>query len=393
MKSDTDSSEGGERIDVDYINLISSDDENEQRIRYNSPGFAPVRINRVEHVDRALQINPEGSGIYIKKQDGEDEINLHAIPASAKRQGKQRSKDLEIVRTERRWRGVYLDDDEDDDDNDNDVISVKNEPSAQGHSSTGAIKGQREAPADRQTRIKTKRRRVFNTEPTSFATDEDREEWARWQSDRSIMVAELGGRVGQLQVSAENDKMESDSQPDRNHDHKENHPFLLQLPPVLADLIDINKTAKTEQKAPTKSAQGVSTEASSSSAIDHSGPTGSEEQRDEEIIAIKEDPEPKESIFPERPKHLPKLESGYVGKLRVYKSGKTELDWGGISLEMKKGITPKFLQDIVMIRMKASDNNPSGQAPSPSAVEGEALSFGQVRGKFIITPDFDEIFR
>jgi DNA-directed RNA polymerase III subunit RPC4 len=228
-------------------------------------------------------------------------------------------------------------------------------------------------------------------EPTSFATDEDREEWNRWQTDRSIMVAELGGRVGQLQVSADDEKMDVDSQLDKNHDHKENHPFLLQLPPVLADLIDADKIVKSEPRASARSGQVGRAEASSSSTAGQSGPTGPVEQRDEEVIAIKEDPEPKVSIFPEKPRHLPKLESGYVGKLRVYKSGKTELDWGGINLEMKKGITPKFLQDIVMIRVKTPDGAPAGQASN--AVEGEALSFGQVRGKFIVTPDFDEIFR
>jgi DNA-directed RNA polymerase III subunit RPC4 len=202
------------------------------------------------------------------------------------------------------------------------------------------------------------------------------------------MVDELGGRVGQLQVSQEKNQMEVDVPTDYIPDPKENHPFLLHLPPVLADLIDATKPPNTTTKSiPKPNARPTSSDSpapipSSSTAVDEQG---------EEVITIKDDAEAKKpEVFPPRPNHLPKLESGFVGKLRVYKSGKTELDWGGVNLEMKKGITPQFLQDIVMIRVK----QPSEEAgvSQQGALEGEALSFGQVRGKFIVTPDFDEIF-
>jgi DNA-directed RNA polymerase III subunit RPC4 len=380
QSSDEDEEDQGRRVDVNYINLISSEDEDP--ILPNSHLFAPVRINRVEHVNKAMQVNSDGSGIQVKKQEDEDEVHLNDIPTSKRKATKPRARDVEVLGTERRWRGVYQDDD--------DIIMIKDEPTEQTSAAITASesKSQKESQSDRRARIKAKRKKRFSKEPFVLQTDEDREEWKRWRDDRQIMVDELGGRVGQLQAARENDQMDVDLPANYIPDPKENHPFLLHLPPVLADLIDPTKAPTNISKSPSKpNAQPTNTDSadpipSSSTATNDHG---------EEVITIKDDLEPKKpEVFPPRPSHLPKLESGFVGKLRVYKSGKTELDWGGVNLEMKKGITPQFLQDIVMVRVKQPSEEPGVSQPRP--LEGEALSFGQVRGKFIVTPDFDEIF-
>ena len=124
-----------------------------------------------------------------------------------------------------------------------------------------------------------------------------------------------------------------------------------------------------------------------------------------EETTVKEEPDRKKPDgSSDRPAHLPKLEQGLVGKLRVHKSGKAVLDWGGSPLQVQMGITPFFLQDVVMTRL---NNPPQVQPPlqqsartgspvasfkrAPDPIAGEAMAFGQVRGKFVVTPEWDEV--
>ena len=78
------------------------------------------------------------------------------------------------------------------------------------------------------------------------------------------------------------------------------------------------------------------------------------------------------------------LASGKVGKLRVHKSGRTTLDWGGTSLELHAGMEASFLQDIVIAKTYPPEERVGRDA-------GQAMSFGRVFGKFVVTPDFEEI--
>lgn len=373
IKDETDSSSdsegGGYRVNVndftEYVNLISDDeDDAPDRPPRATTALLPIRITRQEHVDRALQINPDGSGIHIKKEDNEDYLDA----SQSRKRGKQRARDVEVTHTERRWRGVYMDDD--------DILIKEESPEAHIPLVAPIVpKPTKESQTERRSRIKAHKKKLFNKPPAAFPTDEDREEWERWALDRATIVEELGPQVSHLTLSDNDAKMDLDAPPHHAKPAREDHSFLLHFPPVLANLMDPLKLVKPEPTSPTRPAAEAGPSTGEA--------TGPGEATEEEAITIKDETDTKKGVFPDRPTHLPILESGYVGKLRVYKSGKTELDWGGIKLEVKKGITPQFLQSVVMVRVDEQTGKP---------LEGEAISFGQVRGKFIVTPDFDEIF-
>jgi DNA-directed RNA polymerase III subunit RPC4 len=126
-----------------------------------------------------------------------------------------------------------------------------------------------------------------------------------------------------------------------------------------------------------------------------SASTNGQQSRDPPVtIKIEDNAKGKGKSEPSRPAHLPTLASGTPGKLRVYKSGKVTLNWGGTSLQIQKGMDSGFLQDIVMVRMNEDQQGSSGSGHPRGArenISGDALAFGQVRGKFVMTPDWDEV--
>lgn len=102
------------------------------------------------------------------------------------------------------------------------------------------------------------------------------------------------------------------------------------------------------------------------------------------------------------------LPTGYIGKLRVHASGRTTLDWGGTSMQVGMGTDVKFLQDVLLARFYEPEEKVEDLASTKKGMEkvkkekekekeedkgigGEALGLGQVRGKFVVTPDWEEI--
>ena len=78
--------------------------------------------------------------------------------------------------------------------------------------------------------------------------------------------------------------------------------------------------------------------------------------------------------------HLP---SGMAGKLKVHRSGKVTLDWGGgTNLEVRWGSEVDFLQDAVLV----------GGAEDGEKVEKTAWALGQVRKKMVVIPDWQKIY-
>jgi DNA-directed RNA polymerase III subunit RPC4 len=86
-----------------------------------------------------------------------------------------------------------------------------------------------------------------------------------------------------------------------------------------------------------------------------------------------------------KPVQGPRFASGFVGKLRVRQSGRTTLDWGGTSYELAPGNKASFLQEVVSIHVV-----PEKDRVVPEDA-GEAVSFGRVKGKFVVTPDWSEM--
>jgi DNA-directed RNA polymerase III subunit RPC4 len=378
VSSDLDEHEQGPRQDVDYINGIidltaedstnvDGEDPSSSRAathRFNSPAQAPIRINRYEHRDRAPPVNPEAGDIRIKQQPEEDLMDVDE-PISTVKKGKQKAGEVQLIGSSRRWRGVYEDEPE--------FVLVKEEPADDAVEPPSAVGRSGRAKTEES---KPKRNyRANKVPPAHLQTEEERAEFYRHDHDLQLLVEELS-HIGPTPEAIPAEAASGAGQP--APDQKEDRVYLFQLPPVvpnltvLAPIVIKDEPAEGPQTAAEAGRQQAPS-ALSNAALD--GPP----------VPIKIEDDRAET---KRPKHLPSLTSGLAGKLRVHKSGKVTLNWGGTSLQVSKGMDSGFLQDILMVRRSAEGQ---GVTDGGQAAGGDALAFGQLRGKFVVTPDWDEV--
>lgn len=184
--------------------------------------------------------------------------------------------------------------------------------------------------------------------------------------------------------------------------------FLFQLPPLTPFLIDPSAIpeepeVKVEQSGDTRTATIPTT------TIDAT--TGSEVKKDPDAPATKtgkRGPEFDGLLTASEPQRLP---SGIVGKLRVHKSGKVSLDWGGTDMEVRWGSEVGFLQDVVLVksgdehkgengagddREEDEDDVVGGRRTTDGATKaqgvGKTYALGQVRKKLVLVPDWVKLY-
>jgi DNA-directed RNA polymerase III subunit RPC4 len=73
---------------------------------------------------------------------------------------------------------------------------------------------------------------------------------------------------------------------------------------------------------------------------------------------------------------------GFVGKLIIRKSGKMQIDYGGMLFDCESGIPVEFLRTAVLTEMD-DEKRPDGYA-------GTAYGMGQITGKFVAVPRWSE---
>ena len=118
------------RVDIEYINLISDDEESEEeepgkpRRRPShraSHGLRPIRLDAKDHVDRGAVVSVDAqwsTGSRAKSGAGnaaqEDGVfaPLDAKPEKVRRRGKEKAGEVQFVRDARKWKGVYPADEE-----------------------------------------------------------------------------------------------------------------------------------------------------------------------------------------------------------------------------------------------------------------------------------------
>ncbi|KAF2405266.1 hypothetical protein EJ06DRAFT_545803 [Trichodelitschia bisporula] len=398
ISSDPDEPAEGPREDVDFINLADESDSDQvksaalggARGHRSASAFAPVRIIRVEHKDRAPPINPEISAGASKKEP-DDAAEDTGAPSSSK--GKQRAKDVVVIKTERKWHGVYSSDDDE-------AVKVKDEPMEDVTSSARppVVKEPLSAPTS-PNKSKIKLPRAHHKNKPFLLTEEDRAEYARKLRQTELLLAELGP------VSAAEPTTTGEDSAPPPPDPRADRVYWFQFPPKMPDLLP-NEPIAIKDDAPV--------------AATHAGTAP------EETVPGKPEPSAADGNAPvtvgaadakattpnkERPEHLPKLASGNVGKMRVHKSGKVTMDWGGTSFQVKMGVEWSHLQDVVLVKSHEKDKERSantaagpddgssagagsraaGAASRKGGISGDTYAFGQVKGMFVVTPDWDEL--
>jgi DNA-directed RNA polymerase III subunit RPC4 len=216
-------------------------------------------------------------------------------------------------------------------------------------------------------------------EPPRFQTQAELDEWKRHYKDLKSVRNELGRQVPKTlppPTDANGDtNMDGAAAEDpalakarKQEETRSQHVYLFQFPPVLPSLSPVS----------VKPDPDASTGATDPDPMDVDKPNAAQ---------------------PFNPAK-PKLPSGHVGKLRIHKSGKSTLDWGGTSLLLGMGADATFLQNVLIATVPEvkppvddkdkKEKDKKNEEPAEVAV---GMGMGQVRGKFVVTPDWDEILK
>jgi DNA-directed RNA polymerase III subunit RPC4 len=420
ISSDLDEADEGPRKDIDFINLLSDD---EQDTATTNSGMAPIRVNRVEHRERERPVAADASKSKAATTDPSSTTGAASGDTTAATTTKERTaspelvrtkqpraKEVQVVRSERKWKGAWEDSSDDD-------LAIKPEPMDDDNDLTAApLPSDTDTPAIKESaspesRRKSKgkaaaRKHTLPTEAPALQTVEERREWERHHLDLEILRQELGEITLPSSIpavsskDAEGDvKMGEDATtteeadlaegvdatsslptstangpppPDRRTDRV----YLFQFPPILPSLAPT--TVKPEPVSPTLSKK-VPVASTSAIDVDATSTTAAKHPEIPESVGQMHSP------FP----------SGLVGKLRVHASGRTTLDWGGTSLQVGMGTDVQFLQDAVVAKFndKSDVEGAKGKEEEhdETAFGGEVMGLGQVRGKFVVTPDWEEI--
>lgn len=332
--SDDDEEAGIKRQDIDTI--VISDDEEEHSFHL------PIRIGRKEHKDRPMEINTEASSEkareILEKAEESGSAPTGEVLENMSNKNKSKSKTTNKKRqdptAEKPWRGVWSDEDDSD--------SLGNAGDAPG------IVTRKRQPRSKRSLATAKpgERVVF------LQTEEDRAEYNRYNENLHHLRYELGPAESTTDDNGDA-KMKDDEANGEKPTVRDNNSYLFQLPPVMPEVCE--QEVKKEASAVAKK----------------------EEQKEVKV-------EETFSNLSEIAKR-PDIPSGCVGKLRVYKSGATVMDWGGTSYMLKPGTRASFLQEAVSLQVF-----PEKDRVVPE-VSGETMSMGRIKGKFVVMPDLDKM--
>lgn len=419
-------SDGGERVnieDINIINLDSSEDEDEEPAQQSrtskgkrrettprapSSNLMPVRIQRQEHVGRAVGVNTDASSLTSAelrrraKNRAEAEGSLFLpeedeadVSSASKTKIKRKPKDVEFVRNERKWKGVYQDEDEKEG-----LVKIKEEPNddrdlvmtdktmSDGEADPSPLEGidllnistqrsmeSREGalhprapledvgealeadplpePGERLRRIKG----YHGLRPVEVS--EEAEEDEIFAEVAEIMLLKSSAAVDTSDPELASSVNIPDDDGDLDMDREDTYfqkggkeeVYLFQLPPVVPSLRDITKaTLKTEDKKMSKAVP-----AESSRSFSSNNPFASQ-VKDEPNIKLDPDELPHETAVP----YAYTSDSfhpigGRGGVLSIYAKGAMLATWGGMSFEISKGnIGAKLAQELIITEVESA---------------------------------------
>lgn len=349
------------RKNIDFIELSS--DENEAESAPRSHGNMPVRIGRKPHKKKEFGINTDAStdvstSATTMPTDAAKGSRWSATDASHK--GKGIAKEVEITGMSKKYKGMWQDSESGGDDKIKTEFMSSDDEAAtreQVGIDTASVKVEQSPERERKPKLPS------NAMP-SFQTEEERQEWERIQFNLLAIKDELG--TVEATMAEDGDTNMSDVvEMGSKASVRDGHTYLFQLPPTMPELLEPGQS-KPKPKPEASEAQPPPLQAAANG---------------EAAIKMEE-----EFSDPRANKGTgPRFASGRVGKLRVHKSGRTTLDWGGISFEVGPGIPASFLQEVVSLEVIPADKR---VVPEDA---GEALSFGRIKEKFVVTPNWEQL--
>ncbi|EKD18045.1 DNA-directed RNA polymerase III RPC4 [Drepanopeziza brunnea f. sp. 'multigermtubi' MB_m1] len=387
------------RVDIAMINLVPEDEDDE--IQYigtksiRKTGLRPVRLDRHEHKARVTIVN---TGPVIKIEDDEDGVEVDETRSSSRpgpadtRMGDPR--DEISIKTEPGLAATFRHISPDSTSTVEPLSpeskrKVKPELKMDDDAAMTGVLGEKKA----QPKKKRAHKQVIQTE-------EDKAEYERHLEDVAILASELGGLQGNLTdkskgTDGQEDVLMEEAAP-KPEDKRSGRLYLFQFPPILPELYDPVKGKPIDPKKMHDlsadgngdvEVSGTGTSAKSKAkARDRADLTGESVaiKMEEETISI--DKAKMEEEKRSKGKRTPYVhEEGWIGKLVVRQSGKVELSWGGVNLLVGRGVDAGFLTTGIVV--DGLEKGPVGGG----APEGRAMSMGQIMGKFVVTPDMENL--
>ncbi|WKT43184.1 DNA-directed RNA polymerase III subunit RPC4 [Fusarium oxysporum f. sp. vasinfectum] len=204
----------------------------------------------------------------------------------------------------------------------------------------------------------------LDIEAKTDAGDKDKQ-----ASETPILANELGA----VEISeGEDGKTEGPS-------NKDGRMYLFQFPPVLPPLKPITQPSSINKVKP-EPGEGEDNVLESTPAAADTEPVDLTNDKNTTGFNVPgfEDPEQKAGF-------MSSLLStgGMVGQLKVRKSGRVELDWGGSTMELNPATGMNFLTTAVIIE----END---EKPRPGVIGGESIGMGKIMGRFVLAPKWDD---
>lgn len=361
ISSDEDDADGMERMNVEDFGIVDLTQDDATRDYY-----APVRVLRVQHKDRSQGFNAEGA----TNKDGAVAVDANDVPntleLTERSKSKQRAtKDLEVAGSKQLFQAVYSDSEDDF------AVKphIKPDPEPLAPDTTQTLDSPPSSPDPRRKgkeRIKSSPAPYAPMAPgLEYETREDLEEHARQQNDLRILRAELGEQATAPETNGDATMTDAD-----RADKRADKVYLFQFPPILPDLIRV--PIKADPDGPDQEEDAMLVDP----------PAPQDNTADKPIKIEGSGTEEKDKKPP--PLALP---SGAVGQLHVHASGRVTLDWGGTAMNLGMGTEASFLQDVLCVTLPEAKVGEDEAGPS-GAGEGTAVSMGQVKGKFVLVPDW-----
>jgi DNA-directed RNA polymerase III subunit RPC4 len=383
------------RVDIERINLVSDEEDEEPvvpskgkgKAKQDKGGLRPVRLARHEHKERVTVLNTEssstdladkkpstegaaaadeGEGMFVR-QDGEDNGMFVRQDDQTEKAGTSgKSEELHFTHGGQVWKGAWRDEDK---------AQIKTEPGLEEMDTDdipmaeieAAVQIDKVEPPTPQK--KPRRKSSMKEKKPVLQTEEDREEWERHIEDVQILAEELGGLQTSAGPDAEGDVgMDADK---LQYKDKEGRMYLFQFPPILPPLINPMKNEENDDIEMAEVSAAQSGTDGAKAAVDLTG----------DAAAVKQEP----GTFQIPAELIP--EAGLIGKLVVRESGKVELEWGGVSLELSRGAEMEFLSTTMIIDGLEDEIGDE----SVGKIVGSGSGLGSIKGKFVATPDWTKM--
>ncbi|KAL8728120.1 MAG: hypothetical protein Q9181_005462, partial [Wetmoreana brouardii] len=412
------------KINIEHINLISDEessddvlspgDKGKGRERQKTPKsigssfMRPIRIDRHEHIERTVGVNTDASSLTSAelrkraKARGEAEGSLF-LPEDAdimndttsRPKGRRKGRDVEFIKNERKWQGVYQDDEDDsrpvrikeEPNEDNDAMVINDErPSGTAITqdmltqdatakqtddalppSTKTPPPDPQLPPKPKPKHKTKTPKALALRKPLLQTEEDRKEWQRFKEDIALLRDVLQTTALDDTEMDIDDDAETEMAKAKIRNKKEGLVYLFQLPPVLPEIqsprskhVSKPKPQSEEAKAPDTQNTKDKDPASTGAKVD----TSSKSNRPDTAASkkpIKPDPQPSSPVpnpsattssshaLPPNPTQP--YPPGTLGHISLSYEGFPSATWSN-TLRMDLGRANDYgaLQEVVLLR-------------------------------------------